>query len=90
MRHRELLGELARLAYETIKELMLEAAGDDKARPGIVAVPQTFGSLIHRHILTCMLLPLVGFGISKVNGCRSPTSIPSLPRSCSLTKYCTC
>ena len=50
MRHRELLGELARLAYETIKELMLEAAGDDKARPGIVAVPQTFGSLIQPHL----------------------------------------
>ncbi len=49
MRHRELLGELARLAYETIKELMLEAAGDDKARPGVVAVPQTFGSLIQPH-----------------------------------------
>ena len=28
MRQRELLGDLARLAYETIKELMLEAAGD--------------------------------------------------------------
>jgi hypothetical protein len=39
------------------------------------------------YTLTCMLLPLVGFGISKVNGWRSPTSIPSLPRSCSLTKY---
>ena len=49
MRHRELLGELARLAYETIKELMLEAAGGDKARPGVVAVPQTFGSLIQPH-----------------------------------------
>jgi len=23
---------------------MSEAAGDDKARPGVVAVPQTFGS----------------------------------------------
>ena len=28
---------------------MLEAAGGDKARPGIVAVPQTFGSLIQPH-----------------------------------------
>ena len=45
MRHRELLAELARLAYQTIKELMLEATGDDKTRPGIVAVPQTSGSL---------------------------------------------
>ena len=42
MRHRELLCDLARLAYETIKELMIDAVGDDKARPGVVAVPQTF------------------------------------------------
>ena len=49
MRHRDLLGDLARLAYETIKELMLEAAGDDEARPGVVAVAQTFGSLIQPH-----------------------------------------
>jgi hypothetical protein len=32
MRHRELLGDLARLGYETIKELMIEAVGNDKAR----------------------------------------------------------
>ena len=44
MYRRELLGDLVRLAYETINELMSEAAGDDKARPGVVAVPQTFGS----------------------------------------------
>ena len=47
MHHRELLGDLARLAYETIKELMLEAVGDEKARPGVVAVPQTFGSALN-------------------------------------------
>ena len=41
MRQRELLGDLARLAYETIKELMLEAVGDPHARPGVVVVPQT-------------------------------------------------
>ena len=33
VRQRELLGDLARLAYETIKELMLEAVGDPHARP---------------------------------------------------------
>ncbi len=49
MGRRELLGDLARLAYETIKELMVEAAGDDKARPGVVAVPQTFGSVLNVH-----------------------------------------
>ena len=46
---RELLGDLVRLAYETIHELMNEAAGDDKARPGVVAVPQTFGSVLNAH-----------------------------------------
>ena len=49
MRHRELLRDLARLAYETIKELMIEAVGDDKARPGVVAVPQSFGSVLNAH-----------------------------------------
>jgi hypothetical protein len=49
MHRRELLGDLARLAYETIKELMIEAVGDPQSRPGVVAVPQTFGSLIQPH-----------------------------------------
>ena len=49
MRHRELLGDLARLGYETIKELMIEAVGNDKARPGVVAVPQTFGNVLNPH-----------------------------------------
>ncbi len=47
MRHRELLRDLSRLAYE--KELMSEAVGDEQARPGVVCVPQTFGSLIQPH-----------------------------------------
>jgi len=49
MYQRELLGDLARLGYETIKELMIEAVGNDKARPGVVAVPQTFGNSINPH-----------------------------------------
>lgn len=49
MYQRELLGELARLAYETIYELMSDAVGDDKARPGVVAVPQTFGRVLNVH-----------------------------------------
>ena len=49
MYRRELLGDLVRLAYETIHELMSEAAGDHKARPGVVAVPQTFGSVLNVH-----------------------------------------
>ena len=46
MRQRELLGDLARLAYETIKELMLEVVGDPHARPGVVVVPQTLGNVL--------------------------------------------
>jgi len=49
MHHRELLADLARLAYETIKELMIDAVADDKARPGVVAVPQSFGSVLNPH-----------------------------------------
>ena len=37
--HRELLGELSRAAYETVKELMITAAfEDDSFRPGMVSV----------------------------------------------------
>jgi len=42
--HRELLGELARLAYETVREMMAAAVEQSDARPGMVAVIQTFGS----------------------------------------------
>lgn len=37
--HRELLGELSRCAYETLKELMTAAAFEEKdSRPGMVSV----------------------------------------------------
>ena len=49
MYQRELLGNLVRLGYETINELMSEAAGDHKARPGVIAVPQTFGGVLNVH-----------------------------------------
>lgn len=49
MRNRELLADLATLAYETIQQLMADAVGDEKARPGVVAVPQTFGSVVNVH-----------------------------------------
>ncbi len=42
--HRELLGDLARLAYETVREMMAAASDEPDARPGMVAVIQTFGS----------------------------------------------
>ena len=49
MDRRDLLGDLGRLSYETINELLSEAAGDPKARPGVVAVAQTFGSVLNAH-----------------------------------------
>lgn len=42
--HRELLGDLARIAYETVREMMAAAVEEPDARPGMVAVIQTFGS----------------------------------------------
>jgi hypothetical protein len=44
--HRELLGELARVAYETVREMMAAAVERPDARPGMVAVIQTFGSTL--------------------------------------------
>ena len=49
MRNRELLADLAPLAYETIQQLMADAVGDENARPGVVAVPQTSGSVVNVH-----------------------------------------
>ena len=49
IRNRELLADLATLAYETIQQLMADAVGDENARPGVVAVPQTFGSVVNVH-----------------------------------------
>ncbi len=45
LHHRELLGGLARAAWETVLELMIAAAGDEGMRPGVVAVVQTSGDL---------------------------------------------
>ena len=42
--HREPLGDLARLAYETVREMMAAAIDEPDARPGMVGVIQTFGS----------------------------------------------
>ena len=42
--HRELLGELSRIAYHTVREMMATGVDEPDARPGMVAVIQTFGS----------------------------------------------
>jgi hypothetical protein len=50
LHHRELLGGLARAAWETVLELMCAAAGDEGMRPGMVAVVQTAGDLGNWHL----------------------------------------
>ncbi len=49
LHHRELLGELARAAWETVLELMRAAVDDGAVRPGMVAVVQTAGDLANWH-----------------------------------------
>ena len=49
LHHRELLGGLARAAWETVLELMCAAAGEEGMRPGMVAVVQTAGDLANWH-----------------------------------------
>ncbi len=44
LHHRELLGNMARLAYDTVREMMAAAVDEPHARPGMVAAIQTFAS----------------------------------------------
>ncbi|MBD3870919.1 MAG: transposase [Acidobacteria bacterium] len=49
LHHRELLGGLARAAWETARELMVAGTGEEGLRPGVVAVVQTAGDLANWH-----------------------------------------
>jgi len=49
LHHRDLLGGLARAAWETVRELMVTATGEEGLRPGMVAVVQTAGDLANWH-----------------------------------------
>jgi hypothetical protein len=59
MHHRELLGPLCTAAWQTVRELMAVAAGEEQGfRPGMVAVVQTFGDQLNLHphvhaLVTC-------------------------------------
>ena len=48
-RRRELRGVLARLAWQTVRELMAAAVEEPRLRPGMVSVIQTFGDRINPH-----------------------------------------
>ena len=49
LHHRDLLGGLARAAWETVRELMVAATGGAGLRPGMVAIVQTAGDLANWH-----------------------------------------
>jgi len=50
MHHRELLGPLCTAAWQTVRELMAVAAGEEQGlRSGMVAVVQTFGDQLNLH-----------------------------------------
>ena len=49
LHHRDLLGKLARAAWETVLDLMIEASGEATLRPGMVALVQTAGDLARWH-----------------------------------------
>ncbi len=48
-RQRELLGDMSRLACETIRELMAAAADDKTLCPGMLTFIQTFGEKVNPH-----------------------------------------
>jgi hypothetical protein len=48
-RQRELLGDMSRLAYETVRELMAAAADDKTLCPGMVTFIQAFGGRVNPH-----------------------------------------
>jgi hypothetical protein len=51
LRHRELLGELCRAAWHTVREMMVAAAGEE-IRPGMVAVMSVYFATGHTSTAT--------------------------------------
>ncbi len=76
--HRELLGELARLSYQTVREMMAEAADESASRPGRLAVIQTFGSSLKWNH-TFMPSSPAEFTSMTGRGYPSPMSTPTRP-----------
>jgi hypothetical protein len=65
LHHRELLGGLARAAWETVLELMCAAVGDEGIRPGMVAVVQTAGDLANWHPHVHALVSRGGWSVDR-------------------------
>ena len=77
-RRRKRLTRLARLAYETIKELLQTAAANGKAVPGTVACLQTSGNLLdwHPHVHL-----LVSWGLFTRDGAFVPVEAAPDPET---------
>jgi hypothetical protein len=86
MHHRELLGPLCAAAWQTVRELMAVAAGEEQGfRPGMVAMSQTFGDQLNPHPHVHALVTRGGWtGSGEWVGCR--TSAPRPPSSSSGTR----
>ena len=83
LHHRELLGGLSLCAaWETVRELMVAATGEEGLRPGMVAVVQTAGDLAtwHPHVHALVLTRRLDACLEA--GYRSRTWT-SMPPSCS-------
>ena len=63
LHHRELLGKLARAAWETVRDLMIEATGEETLRPGVVAVVQTASDLGNWHPHVHPLVSRAGWSV---------------------------
>ena len=83
-RRRKRLTRLARLAYETLKELLRTAAGTPRAVPGAVACLQSAGNLLdwhpHVHLLISWGLFRPDGSFLPVNGTPDPETVARLFR----------
>ena len=91
LHHRELLGELSRAAYETVRELMAAAVFEDESfRPGMVSVVQTCGEAARFHPHVHALCSRGGWSAKRQYSIPTPTrslqySYPAKPKFKALT-----
>lgn len=61
LHHRELLGSLSRAAWETVRDLMVQAIGEAGFQPAMVAVVHTAGDMLGWHPHVHALVPRGGW-----------------------------
>jgi hypothetical protein len=77
--------ELARLAWQSVRELMAAAVEEPDLRPGMVSVIQTFGDRVNPHPMSARWSPGAA-GPATTASSPSPTSIHTPLRASSLTR----